>query len=152
MGDDWRYDSWSGLTSNWMIGSEYSNDHGLFNLVLKKAGEQEAREEIDKCSEKLNQLKAEKAEQSLVLLNSAMTGETDPVASLKLAQIEVDIDETQQRLTDAQLDQAHAYQSTVQFLDSYLNWKSSKTPDGWKFFRENNDNSYGWVSRYEEEE
>jgi len=153
MGDDWKTSTWAS-NLGWGLGwgletSEYGGAE-LFDLVLRQTDEKEARETIDTYSEKLDQLKAEEAEQSLALLNSALNGEVDSVASLKLAQLEVEIGNAKDILSNAKAQQADAYQSTLRFMDSYLRWKSRKDSDGWYFSDNRNDIAWDVLSDTED--
>ena len=135
MGDDWRYDSWStGL--GWM---DTYGSSALFKKVLDIANNKDAKEEIARSSEKLDKLKAEEAEQRLALLDSALNGEADPVVSLKLAQLEQDIAETQNELERAEYEKEATFQDTLDIMNAYLKyskWRGEENSDGWVFTRD----------------
>lgn len=135
MGDDWRYDSWTN-SLGWM---DTYGSSALFKKVLDIASNKDAKEEIARSSEKLDKLKAEETEQRLALLDSALNGEADPVVSLKLAQLEQDIAETQDELERAEYEKETTFQDTLDIMNAYLKyskWRGEETSDGWVFTRD----------------
>lgn len=135
MGDDWRYDSWNN-SLGWM---DTYGSSALFKKVLDIANNKETKKEIAKQSEELDKLKALETAESLALLNSALSGEVDPVASLKLAQIEQDIQDTKARLEQAEFEQETGFQDTMDLIQAYMahkHWKEDRDSDGWRFSEE----------------